>query len=288
LCLALCSLTACSLSDLRPDEMKTVEQPKPDSDDAARARALLEEVAQAHGGLDQLKRARVAQVKLRDTWPGPIMRLFGSPWSTNPQELLLTWQLGQDNATLELLNGGKKDHRWGVQQWCTWTQEPDGERRFEAHEDAWFWLPTLEYFIEAPWRLREAQTLAMLPAAERDGERYERVFMTWGSAAPQEDTDQYIAWVHAETKQLKYLEFTARDVYGFVVGIAIYNELRRVDGLLFPGSIDIVQDRETFTDTLHRLDLTSIRTLPDHPDAEIVPDPSCRATKSAKGAPKRQ
>jgi hypothetical protein len=270
----------CGLADIRPESF-VKEGVTPDA--ATRGKAALERVAAAHGGVERLKAARVAEVVMQDTWPAFLTRLVGMPWDDSPQTLKLTWLLGQDTAKLELLDGDDKGDQWGVQQWCTWTAKAGKDPVFKADEDAWFWLPTLEYFVEAPWRLREATTAAHLGVKERGGKRYERVFFTWGSVEPQEGADQYIAWIEEDTGRLAFLEFTARDVYGFVTGIAIYERYRDVSGLLFAGTITIVTDHDTFEDTLHRMELQTIQLAPETPTEALIPKPSCKVRKDARG-----
>lgn len=280
LLLSLLLATAACTADLRPDAL-IKEGVQPDA--TARGKAALERVAEAHGGVAALKAARVAEVTMSDAWPNPVLRLFGMPWDDEPQTMRLTWQLGQDNSQLEFLDGDMKGARWGIQQWCTWTAAPGKDPVFAPHEDAWFWLPTLEYFVEAPWRLREAATVAHMGTSERGGKRYERVFFTWGDAAPHDNTDQYIAWIEADTGRLAFLEFTARDVYGFVTGVAVYERYREVEGLLFAGAITIVTDHDDFDGTLHRMDLQTIRLRPDMPQEALVPRPACKVAKGARG-----
>lgn len=280
--IALVLLSAACTADLRPDAM--IKEP-PGTDASQRGAAALARMAEAHGGVERLKAARVAEIVLSDTWPNPLYRWSSMPWDDDPQTMRLTMLLTRDMARVTFTDGDMRGQQWGIQQWCTWTAAPDKSPVFAKHEDAWFWLPTIQYFIEAPWRLREATTVVHLGQSKRNGVTYERVFLTWGDAAPQDTVDQYIAWIDAESGRLAFLEFTARDVYKFVTGIARYEDYREVSGLWFASTIHIVTDHDDFDDTLHKMELRSITLKPEATDDVVILNPDCRANKEQGGAP---
>lgn len=277
LCALLWCSSACATADLRPDAMARKGRPE----DAAiqRGRALLEAAAKTHG-LEAWRGKPLTQLVLRDYWPHWLTRTAAMPWDESGAKVQLTIQTGTDTSRLDFLSGKRRGEAWGVQQWATYTVGKKTRPRFEKHEDAWFWLPTIEYFFELPWRIREATEVASLGPRTRGGKTYDRVFATWGGFARSDTIDQYIVWIERETGRVGLVEFTARDVYGWVVGVAVYTGYSAQDGVLVPKTITIYEGLDA--DVLHRMELESV-TFPATVAWPLVIDPARRAEKSAKG-----
>ena len=245
---------------------------------------MLEELPEAHGGLERWRSHRTARVVLRDRWPGWAMRTFAMPWPSSGARVEQTMLLGEDTSRLEFLDGELEGTVWGIQQWVTYTV-PVGEQtpRFEADETIWFWLPTTQYFFEAPFRLREGQEVAWAGERTHAGQVYDLVYITWGGLGPQRDVDQYVAWIAQETGRLRYLEYTVRDMARFVTGAVHYEGYHEIDGIWVPRRIRVapVEDPE---DVLHEMIFEEVDFGVDAPEGELIPDPSRRARKSAQGA----
>lgn len=277
-------LTSCGLADLRPDNLR--EQTTLSAKSSTKGRAILERMEQAHGGRQTWMAHGSVEVVLHDDWPNLLERNFAMPWSHNPSELRMTMMLGKDNARIEFLNGDDKGHAWGLQQWATYLVEPGGLPTFKAHEDAWFYVPTLAYFFEAPMRLSEAQFVGYGGQRTLKNKTYELVYLTWGSVEPRDDIDQYVAWIDPQTQQLAFLEFTVRDLFGFITAAAVYEGWHEVQGVMVPKHITIVSGLDDQEDVTHRMDIKSTRFNPTLPERFLMPDPSKRADKAAHGEAK--
>jgi hypothetical protein len=265
----------CALSDLREDAVAsrhiTAWEP-------ARGRALLDALASRHGGLDRWRAARDARVIYQDTWPSAVVAAAASPWPSPRQTIRQTLLLGQDISVVECLDGPEAGLTWGIQHWHTWEQAPGGALVWTDNEGVRFWLPTLQYFLEAPFRLGEADVVAWLGEAEAQGRRYELVFLSWGDAAPQEETDQYIAWIDRETGLLSYLEYTVRDMAGPLRAMIAYEGYRRADGFLVATTLRVV-DAPGGETTLHRMDIEGMDFGVGAPASFLEPAPSRRRPK---------
>ena len=273
---------SCGLADLRPQSLRALEQPSPGQ--VEQGRQALKRMEQAHGTKAAWMALQTSEHVLIDDWPGLVERNTFMPWSQNPTTLRLTMRHGQDEGRLEFLSGAEQGQSWGIQQWATYVVERDGLPTFKAHEDAWFYIPTMIYFIEAPMRLGEAEHVAHLGQHMRQGRAYERVFLTWRSAKPRGDVDQYIAWIDAQTGLLSALEFTARDVAGFAQGAALYEGWHEVRGVQTPRVITITSGVDSPTDVTHRLSVKTSRFGLALPERFLRPDPERRAVKADHGA----
>jgi hypothetical protein len=277
-------LVGCGAADLRPDAWASPSG-EPAATSQERGRALLEELAAAHGGVDAWRAGTYTQFVVRDHWPHFVTRAAASPWPEAGQRVRFTVLSGQDSIRAEFLDGPEKGTAWGIQQWVTYTV-PGGQTapRFAPDSDIWFWLPTVAYFFEAPFRLREGQNVAYL-GSERLGERaYEKVFVTWGGWQIDGQIDQYVAWIDAETRQLAYLQYTVRDFGASMQGTVAYSGYTDAGGgLLAPGDVRTVDAPGARDVSLHQMVFTQVDYAADVPRAFVVPDPSRSASKGDGG-----
>ena len=114
----------------------------------------------AHGGYPAWSGRSTVTVEFRDHWPGAVMRTLAMPWSASGQLMRSTMLRGADASRLEFLEGERAETAWGIQQWMTYRAGKGTEAVFEEDDTIRFWLPTLQYFFEAPFRLREADVVA--------------------------------------------------------------------------------------------------------------------------------
>lgn len=260
-------------SDLRPESVKAGI-----SDDATReARRILAALVTRYGGLDRHRQHRVTQVEYTDEWPSDIIRRVGSPWQRG-ERLRFTFANGTDNSRLDFLDGPRQGQSWGIQQWQTYTVR-GGQRTFSASKDIKFWLPTIEYFLELPFRIGEAQIAAHAGTRVLANQTYDLLYLTWGRAAPQRDVDQYLLWVRRSDGILEFVEYTVRDIAPFMVGCIHYEDLRELDGILLPFRMTLA-DCPGKPGMLHRQMVEAARILPDLPVRELVPEPERRANKN--------
>lgn len=272
-------LSACRPADLRPDVLK--QQGRLPEERVEKGRALLDALPEAHGGLERWRAHETARFVLRDHWPSALVRAAAMPWPEHDAPMTMTVSLGQDDARVDFTEGAMSGHAWGIQEWATYEVAPGGDPTFEADEDTWFWLPTVQYFFEAPFRLREGQHVAWAGEREQGGEVYDLVYVTWGSPAPRDDIDQYVAWISRGTGRLAMLEYTIRDMGRRMVGNVHYEGYHEVEGIWVPSVIAAapIDDRE---DVLHEMTIEAVD-FGAAPRAALVPEPSKRAEKSDHG-----
>lgn len=260
-------------SDIRPDTLKGEIAP----DSTREARRLLALLGARYGGLDRYRQRSVTQVEYTDEWASGLMRRFGSPWQQG-ERLRFTFANGTDNSRLDFLSGPRAGQSWGIQQWQTYVVRT-GQRTFAANKDIKFWLPTIEYFIEMPFRIGDAQIAAHAGTKTLNDQTYDLIYLTWGSPDPQRHIDQYVAWIRRSDGILEFVEYTVRDVAPFMTGCIHYEDLRDIDGVLLPFRMTL-GDCPGKPGLLHRQTLEAARFLKGLPRHELLPEPDRRASKN--------
>ena len=111
-----------------------------------------------------------------------------------------------------------------------------------------FYLPTLQYFDELPFRLPSASVVLDAGVAAIAGRSYRRLFVTWDRAEPSEVVDQYDVWIDPDTLRIAKVTYTVRDAVArspflmrplmriAAVGTMHYDDYREIDGVLVPFS----------------------------------------------------
>lgn len=259
--------------DIRPASIQT----NLTEESTSEARRLLDGLVTRYGGRDRYRQRGITQVEYTDEWPSQITRRIGSPWQEG-ERLRFTFANGSDNSRLDFLSGPRQGQSWGIQQWQTYVTS-GGQRTFRANKDIKFWLPTIEYFVEMAFRIRDAEIVAYAGARTLSDKIYDLVYLTWGSPAPQRHTDQYVAWIRRSDGILEFVEYTVRDVAPFITGCVHYDDLRDIDGILLPFRLTL-GDCPGKPGILHRQTLDSARFPGDVPMHELVPEPDRRSSKS--------
>jgi hypothetical protein len=268
--LCLITLWGCGAVDLRSDSLAAQGLSEPQRQ---RGRQLLERMTQAHGGLERFKRHGSAQVVLRDTWPNPLVSSLTSPWARGSQRLRQSMILGEETSQVELLDGPRAGWHLGIQRWATYRISPWDVCAFEDDPELRFWLPTLQYFMEAPWRLREATVVSWMGERQIQGRAYDLVFLSWGTDAPQALVDQYVAWVDRETGRLRWLQYTVRDFGPMIAGTMSYEVYERVQGMLWPKKMQTVGEPGDRTTNLHTMEVESVKLGGASLPARLIIDP---------------
>ena len=134
----------------------------------------------------------MAEVVALDEWAGA-----SGWWETPRQRFRARRLLGTFTSQVELLDGAGRGATWGIQSWAPYrVAAGGGEPRFlDADPAIEFYLPTLHYFDELPFRLLAAEIVLDAGPASLGGRNYDRVFVTWGDAAPHREHDQYELWI---------------------------------------------------------------------------------------------
>ncbi|MEZ4458170.1 MAG: hypothetical protein R3E66_00295 [bacterium] len=265
-------LAAGCLADLRSNNLVVDGISAVDRD---QGRAILERSAKAHG-LQRWRQHQTVTVTYTDTWYRPVERLVSMPYPQNGQRLVHDQIVGSDSSRWMFKGGPLDGTVWGIQNWATYRLQ-DATPTFEPDNTLKFWLPTNAYFFQAPFRLREATVVAHAGTARVDGRLLDIVFLSWNTAAPQSDVDQYVAYIDRESGQLMYLQYTIRDIFRTLIGTMHYTDYREIDGMLVPHRMTVVTEPGG-PRSLHEYLVESVG-FDQVPKASLLPDPKRRGTK---------
>lgn len=258
------ALTACATVDLRPEPF--------DPDTAPEARAWLARAVEASGG-DAWRTANTARFVFTDRWPSWLYRTFGRPWPA--ERMQLDTKLGTEDGRVTFLDGDDAGAGWGLQHWVSYRFRGDAVEVDEDRDDVIaFWIPTTLYFPQANARLAEADVVAFVGTKTIAGREHAGVFLTWGRAEPQDDVDQYVAWIDTKTHLIGWLEYTVRDYGDWLRGTMRYRDYREVGGLTIPHRLTVVPELgEEEEMGLHEYVIESVEVGLDWPRAYLYPAP---------------
>jgi hypothetical protein len=224
-------------ADLRTDIIK---RNGVDSALAARGQELLLAAARSHG-LEAWRRHRTFEAVATDSWRA------GSPWwPASPQRFRAQRRLGTFTSRVELLDGVHRGEIWRIQSWAAYKKQGPGEASFARDRAIEFYLPTLQYFDELPFRMLAAPVILYAGEGRYLGRMYERVFVTWDSPQPHAEHDQYVLWINPGTGLIDVVRYTLRDAVTmsspimrpvmkvFAAGTIHYRAYRRQDGVVVP------------------------------------------------------
>jgi hypothetical protein len=281
-------------ADLRTE---AVRYPAPDSE--RRGRELLDQLAERHG-LAAWKRRTTMEVVGRDSWPG------GGPWWPEATQRFRTQALlGTFTSRAELLDGRGRGELWGLQAWAPYKKRPaDAVPTFLSEPDRaiTFYLPTLQYFNELPFRLRSAPIVRYAGEAHQRGRHYQRVFVTWEGPEPRAAHDQYVLWIDQQTHLLSMVRYTLRDgvvwmpsvqarlFRSVMLGTMHYEDYREVDGVMLPFVQTVVLPPPELTryplseHFFHRIDVDEAR-FDTVPRETLLPDTARGETGDRKPEP---
>ncbi|MDX1644236.1 MAG: hypothetical protein R3244_07765, partial [Thermoanaerobaculia bacterium] len=260
-------------ADLRPVSLLDPDTLSRRQELTERGRSLLERSAHAHG-LEAISRKKTATIVATDEWPG------GSPWWPVPaQRFEAVRRLGTFTSQVELLEGPRAGEIHGLQSWQPY-RRPPGATSVEPVDSsplASFYLPTLQYFDELPFRLLEAPIVVDAGPKELGSKTFDRLFVTWGDEAPHARDDQYEIWIDPDTHRIAKAYYTVREAPAFSpallaplmrfagVGTMHYSDYRDVEGVLMPFvqtvTLGSPEDHpsEAPGEFFHRLTVESIR-----------------------------
>lgn len=287
------AFTLWSYADLRTP---VVEQASAES--ARAGRALLLESAERHG-LVAWRRHATLEAIATDTWN------VGGWWPTPEQRFRTQALLGTFTSRVELLGGPSAGEIRGIQSWAAYRQAPGAAQASFLEVPApeiTFYLPTLQYFTELPFRLLNAETVLDAGSATHRGQRYDRVFVTWGSPEPHAEHDQYLLWIDSDTRLVEMVHYTVRDLASMNTGAARalmrtlatgtihFDDYRMVDGVMIPFVQTVTLPEPVLTqypideNFLHRLVVDEAR-FDTVPREALVLEPRLSAPADRKPAP---
>lgn len=250
-----------NLSDLRP---KGYTYPK----DINKAKQLLKEMGKAHQ-IEQWNTIDTYQVVLEDEFYGFLGKKTHD-FQDQKIEFSLNYIPKTYDGQLKILSGKEKNIEWGIQSGETYHLDENGNASVMENTNMKFYIPTYQYFIEFPSRIQEATKIDYLGSKMINGTKSEGIIASWKTIAPQNDLDQYVIWIDAISKRIIKIDYTVRDKYRFVSGVAHYQDYKDYNGIILPSTMPVESNllKEGFLHkmtiksfTPNRVSITSLRPL---------------------------
>ncbi|MEO0572148.1 MAG: hypothetical protein AAF039_10630 [Bacteroidota bacterium] len=225
--LLLC-ISSCKLSTIYTDSQKVKN--------AIDVSPIILKTTNAYGGQQNWGNVQAARAILNDDWPTFLWRLIANPWKEQTIKLNLDWLPNRNIARVKILSGKNKGKMFGIQNWATYSVE-DSSIIFKKLESIKFHLPTMEYFLEFPFRIQEATKLNYGGTTDINEVSYKTILMSWNTFEPQKKIDQYLIYINPTTSLIDYLEFTVRDQGKFTYATVHFEDFKKVETFIFPHRI---------------------------------------------------
>lgn len=218
-------LTNIPMSDIRNDYLKKGIK----SGDREKGKQLIAQLEEACGGYEKWESYQTGSFTQTADWYDNETN-----WTINPQDFQMTCSLGGSDGTLTLVNGPKEGSTWKVKDGMTYNS--DGQPDLENQEMIWHKQSYKSYWFQFPFRMREADIYSYAGQREIEEVNYDIVYVTWHSETPNSKYDQYMLYLHPETHQLEWLEFTLRDRHPMAGGISQFTNFKENNGIRLPMS----------------------------------------------------
>lgn len=261
--------------DIRP---RVLRSGIPTSEAQRGGRERLAEAAARHG-FECWKKHKALEFVGTDEWAG----LGGSlSWWPHPKQAIkMISALGSFTSRVDLLDGPAAGEVWGIQSWRAYKIQPgDSRLKWVSNRAIEFYLPTLQYFAELPFRLLSATHVAYAGETGYRGRRYDVVFATWGAFTPNSKYDQYQVWISRDSGLMEIVHYTIREgAPSFAAGTMFYEDFRPVASMMIPFKQTVTatrpeQSRHPLDENFfHQLRLQSARMLDKEPES-LYPDSS--------------
>ncbi|MCG8330351.1 MAG: hypothetical protein MI974_21815 [Chitinophagales bacterium] len=241
-CVAI-GLSGCGIADISQSYTLPLNQSK------QIAAQKIEEVIQAQG-FDIMQHHNLYSLEVTDHWRGflgKIAKLWPEPKTT----FSFKYNFNTFDGSATFLTGKKEGNIIGVQSWEFYEKDKGGEDFVnkdtgDKHNPMEFGIVVLHYFIELPYRLRNAPIKRYYGQKMHNGNQYDLVFASWKSEAPNKEYDQYILWINMETKLVDYCIYTLRSntnpftrhKYGSIA----YMDYKDIDGFKLATQMPIMLD----------------------------------------------
>lgn len=264
--------TGACLADMRSGVLLERDAPA----DAARGRALLGAAQDAlctGGGCRERWLAQPAvSAELSDEWYGVARAV--NPWPENPIRLRFVFVPGQDDSyAVALADGNTPGVIYGIHDWNVWRRNPGEAAVYEDNADLRFMLPTLQYFLELPFRISDA-AIVDYGGETRIGEvQYDVVYATWETYPPNPRVDQYMIYINKQTGRPERVGFSVRDMARFTTGAALYGDYRRTGEFLLAHDLQLTAAVDDPA-LVHQIKILEFRAPVELDRAVLIPDPA--------------
>jgi len=272
LILAYGSLYLFGTADLRNEAVKKDPQ-------VAKAKMLMQEMAKSHM-VENWDSISTYTVRYQEEMFG-FLGKFSNPFPEEKSLFDLSYIPNTYDGRLTFVNGTNEGTSWGIQSWETYTSAQNSKPIFAKDANITFWVPTYQYFIEFPKRILNANAFGYAGEQTINNVECEGVIASWNTIEPQRDIDQYLIWLDKATKRIVKLEYTIRDQYNFVVGVAYLKDYKDFGGILLPTQLPVGSNLLGDGEILHQMDIIDFNknTLTQN---ELRPNPNLVAVGDEK------
>ena len=197
--------------------------PRVDTSDADRARELVADCVEAHGGMTAWLALGDIQTRIVDRWSSEAI----APEA--PGDPLFTYNVSLNKG---LASFDEAADLWGFDSVEAWALV-EGEAGPAPRPD---FVPTYGYFLSLPFKFLDPGLLYSYAGRhERDGGEVEQVLVSFD---PSISADRYLLSIDAETHQLREIRFTFRDM-SRLIELEATLDWQRTGEVLLPERLDI-------------------------------------------------
>lgn len=223
--------TNVKLADIRPAGTK----------ETPRAKVWVEKARKAHGGLLRWSGVKQAKVEMTGVFPSSLIRRALGPFGAN--RVRLSWTYTPARPFPVRIEEVKKAGA-PVLYVCD-RQESYQMRGGEKQENPRrlrFFVRAIRHLLDFVFAMGSADIVQDAGDATWEGRQYVRIYMTWRSAKPSRELDQYVLWINKKTQLMDRFDSTGRRVLPwiptpFIKSRVEFRKYHKRNGLQVPSSI---------------------------------------------------
>lgn len=235
-------LSSCKMADVRTDQMLRQDITKSHE---LKGKQLLRASIEAMG-YDKLDNIESYETVARFNWkfPWAVMPVNSLPGAKG-NDIRFRFKTNSFDGQVEYLEGRKKGDIHGLQSWKTYTFDKTGAPQFTKDKRRSWGLSSYHYMFEGPYRLTNADVITYAGTKEFEGNKYDLVFVSWQSAEPHKEHDQWLLYINQKTKFVDLANITIRDFFmpfppNMAEGTIRYlDRIKTSAGIYFPKDIVI-------------------------------------------------
>ncbi len=181
-------------------------------------------------GFQQWRAHSTLEIEALDIWAEQ-----GRWWPTKDQRFKAQYLLNTFTSRMELTDGPWKGIILGLQSWQGYKKNGSSAPFVKSGDPLLqFYLPSIQYFNELPFRLISAQLITYAGEGKHAGKNYDLVYSTWGSMKANPDFDQFVLWIDKETNLVTMCHYTVRQAFPAAAGTVYYDSFKTVQGVTLP------------------------------------------------------
>lgn len=235
-------LSACQLADLSNGVVN-----KQSTDREAKAVTLLQAAINIQN-YSVLEQKEFYTIKVRDKYKGFMS--VANAFPHNGRLMEMRYRANSFDGQFHYLNTDDQDVIHGLQSFRYYQQDArtGSLDTIKSEKGIAFNIQIVQYLFELPIRLINAPIIKYAGTREKEGIAYDLVFVSWKSVAPNNEHDQFLLYINADTKHLDFANFTSRQTTmpapkNLYASVHFRDKVRHNSGLLYPSAI-IVQMNE--------------------------------------------